>query len=1495
MICSAVVRMRSSTITQHENWGLHLYHFAGWWALGVHRGRGPGGHRRASAGFPGGGRRTCFPGRRTGRRRGGVPERGAVCRRGPFAGPRPRRRTGRLPAAAHQEQTVDNVSCTSLGSAHGVEGEHTASGATRAAPPSPGGRKPLSRHGVVQAKVPAASATPGRGILGGRVGGPGVCAGSPGVGGGPCELPGSFSVAFQIPSDEGTPAEEQDSDSDQEKPNKHRARHARLRRSESLSEKQVKEAKSKCKRIALLLSAAQPNPNNKGLLMFKKHRQRAKKYTLVSYGTGEDERDDSTEEDEENTRGGIHVVEFTLADQDRSDLEKHFLANARGGKGVLTICLDKSLLDVERKETPMECLPETKGKGALMFAKRRQRMDEIAAEHEELRRQGMPVEGAQKVKPASAQPTAEDHAYMDVNLHQQCQYQQFQEQQYYEQQQQYQQYQQQQYEQQQLYHQDQQVQVSGNRSVKQQSHEAQSSSGNRTAKPFSVQNMAATTYSPAVSGTNQYSTVQGEQIASRDERISTPAIKSGILDSKRRNIGKPMFAFKEPPKMSPNPELLNLLNMSYKKMGFESGPEEDYLSLGAEACNFLHSSGSKHKTPPPVAPKPLIDPSTAPWSPQMEVTNHDTPQHAENSASTPAVATPSNNQEPTSIVPAPGPSPPQAQLEAPANAGTQQQQTWPPSAPENQQQQVTVQEGNGQVRSSPQPDSNAGRIWDTAQVAQQQPTISCYPQPQEPHLSQSTLQLQWATPQPTHCQAQSQPPADTWTPQLQASWNQAEQAESHAQPSWCQPQDPPQSQTQPNWTHTPEPQVQQMPPNWVQPQEPMLQHQLQVSWAQPPQVDSQPIWGLAKSQDPWVQPESQPQPPWGQPAHQKAWSQTQAPDQHWPPAHPQQQPPINTWHPSQPSWTQTAHAQPPTQPVASLNPWGPVPAQPQPQPSWAQQPAEQVQCPASSWGSQQGPVQHQPSWVQSDRPQPQPTWQQAPLKTAPQPPMNVWPPAQPQTPARARAPQSQQTPAANAPALPKPWNTQQNRDPQRINAFTSGQRVSSPVNPLATVLNPSSAGSAYEMPAVRGKGADMFAKRQSRMEKYVVDSETVQANMASRSASPAASLPNEWKYTPNVRAPPSRGFNPIQSPSYPPAASKQPPSSGPMSKAKKKGKQGPAPKPLDVVDVMKHQPYQLSASLFIYGPAAEAAKEPTPKPGGSPQNQQPYEQMAPVQPAGTFSASYPQQAYEGNYQPTAYPPTDPYQQSSGGPYWQPYNQQSSQLPNPQCPLPQVPYQAAGSPPYCSPPAIAFQQSPPANVAPSFPVASPPGSTSSGNPSAAPKPKFTAQKSSAQETGRRYSLSPPCRSSSTGHQSSSSRHPAQGFSQTSWLEKTFKVLTPWEAASHHPLGLVDEAFAFQDLQQNLASSIRLAAQRKLAPEPPAQWTARASPQKAGACWGRGPGRGAVSSTGGRVGYGSLPRKWQPPRSVTHMGSPSEGKRPPRGLHRSRHSTDCNWEQ
>uniref|UniRef100_A0A3Q2EJ74 Synaptopodin 2 n=1 Tax=Cyprinodon variegatus TaxID=28743 RepID=A0A3Q2EJ74_CYPVA len=960
------------------------------------------------------------------------------------------------------KQTLDNGVCTSLGSAQGIKGDFSTIETTNTTSTSHvpyTDREPLGQHGLVVSAPsvdvtlqPPDASEAGRGAL--SVGGS-VVIEDIGLqreekeGGGLCQpVPGSFTVSFEIPSDEAAFSEEQedsDSEGDQGKPNKHRAKHARLRRNESLSEKQLKENKSKSKRIALLLSAAPSNPHNKGLLMFKKHRQRAKQFTLVSYGTGEDEPEFSDEEDEVNgdEKQENPAGEFSLQSTIDPKSTKRLPLIAAGSKGVLTFTLKKSLLEMNNNlnnQVEMECLPETKGKGALMFAQRRQRMDEITAEHEELRRQGLPVEATQtlekKVVEQSYIQSPEGHAYMDHQMHH--------------------------------------YSTNTNGTIQHETNEIQGSFSNRTAKPFTAENVVATPYSHATSGTNQDSVGQGENIASRDERISTPAIRTGLLlDSRKKNTSKPMFTFKEAPKVSPNPALLNLLNRNDKK-GFESGPEEDYLSLGAEACNFLQAQRLKPKIPPPVAPKPMINPNSPPWSAPIE----------------------------------------------------------PPT------------------------------------------------------------------------------PVNEWRPQL---------------------------------------------------------------------------------------------------------SQT----------------PVNV----------------------SMS-------------------------------------------------------------------------------------------AVNTQSSPKPWHPTQNQTPppppRRMVSYTVGQKAASPVNPMATVLNPKmTQGSAFEMPVVKGKGADMFAKRQSRMEKFVVDSETVEANKASRSTSPAASLPNEWKYTPNVRAPPPRAYNPIQSPFYPPAATKQPPASSPLTKAKKKDqeKSKPAPKPLNVIDVMKHQPYKLDSALFIFGPGAEASKPPVPKPSSP---------------------------------PTPQPLNLPYQQPA--------------------------YQPASSPPYMATPSLQYKAQPSSSYnEPSFPSAPRLESVSGGNTGAAPKPKFTANKSSAQVMQFKGQKSMSA-SSSPKPPTRVSTNPT--VTQTPNLGKGFKPLTPWEAASRHPLGLVDEAFAFQDLQQSLASNVHLAACRKILPEPPVEWKGRISypaQQKTGTqAWSQGCGqsqapiasfmsplRSPASSPVNLVGYRSLPRQWQPQRygvETNQRASMSASRRP-----------------
>ncbi|XP_041041902.1 synaptopodin-2-like isoform X3 [Carcharodon carcharias] len=368
---------------------------------------------------------------------------------------------------------------------------------------------------------------------------------------------------------------------------KHRARQAKIRRSESLSEKQVKEAKSKCKSIALLLTAT-PTPSSKGVLMFKKRRQRAKKYTLVSYGTGEFDPDDDQEDS----------IEFTLVPTSDSDLDEDFCADVNSAQ-VVTFDWDTGLVEVGKKEKiedEMQRLPDTKGKGALLFAKRRQRIDQYTAEQEEIRRSGVTeAPSAHNVKTESSLNNSsniiQNHAtenYIDVSK---------------------------------LHGIENVSGVKGRSEMVIQNLKSaetnRAGATNRTATPFpGVQNRAAALFSPTRNVASSlsdlpppptYSSISpppdniyqvaspplatmaqpaiwsptgiaGEQIASRDERICVPAIKTGILqDARKRNTTKPMFTFVDRPKVAPNPELLSMVKGPSFNQANTASADEEYV------------------------------------------------------------------------------------------------------------------------------------------------------------------------------------------------------------------------------------------------------------------------------------------------------------------------------------------------------------------------------------------------------------------------------------------------------------------------------------------------------------------------------------------------------------------------------------------------------------------------------------------------------------------------------------------------------------------------------------------------------------------------------------------------------------------------------------------------------------------------------------------------------------------------------------------------------
>uniref|UniRef100_A0A663LQB1 Synaptopodin 2-like protein n=1 Tax=Athene cunicularia TaxID=194338 RepID=A0A663LQB1_ATHCN len=404
-----------------------------------------------------------------------------------------------------------------------------------------------------------------------------------------------------------------------------KAKEAKLHRHESIQEKNVKEAKTKCKTIASLLTDA-PNPHSKGVLMFKKRRQRAKKYTLVSFGSVDEDR--SYEEED----GVFPTSESEFDEEGFSDARS--LTNHSDWDNTY-LDIEKSKSDSEQKEEKQKGLSEASGKGARLFEQQRERAGKYTVEKVPTQKSPHPTffppppstpdpfsasstsmfnrsarpftPGFSGQRPATSsvifRPSApkkpseslgvqstvvppfsplapETPPNAPVATHR--------------------------------------GPVSSSTSLYIPAPgrptpplESQSRGGESASETKPSANTARTSTTSIFLSTP--SKPGGEPLTSREQRIAVPAPRTGILqEARRRGNKKPMFSkIEEKKKNSPNPELLSLVqNLDEKPKGdhpgagFESGPEEDFLSLGAEACNFMQSSGRKFKTPPPVAPKP---------------------------------------------------------------------------------------------------------------------------------------------------------------------------------------------------------------------------------------------------------------------------------------------------------------------------------------------------------------------------------------------------------------------------------------------------------------------------------------------------------------------------------------------------------------------------------------------------------------------------------------------------------------------------------------------------------------------------------------------------------------------------------------------------------------------------------------------------------------------------------------------------------------------------
>ncbi|XP_068184415.1 synaptopodin 2-like protein [Antennarius striatus] len=194
-----------------------------------------------------------------------------------------------------------------------------------------------------------------------------------------------------------------------------KAKQAKLNRGDTAQDKQVKEAKSKCRSIASLLTDA-PNPHSKGVLMFKKRRQRSKKYTLTSFGSVDEDRyQDSQEEDgvfpgseSEFDDDGFSAAPDPTWDSDYLDmLEKRATAGTEGrGDGA--------------EDAASPGLSDTAGKGAQLFEQQRKRAAEhakkVAAQPQPQVQELVQPQMQANLQPDQTMPTFPKAVHQDLSL-----------------------------------------------------------------------------------------------------------------------------------------------------------------------------------------------------------------------------------------------------------------------------------------------------------------------------------------------------------------------------------------------------------------------------------------------------------------------------------------------------------------------------------------------------------------------------------------------------------------------------------------------------------------------------------------------------------------------------------------------------------------------------------------------------------------------------------------------------------------------------------------------------------------------------------------------------------------------------------------------------------------------------------------------------------------------------------------------------------------------
>ncbi|XP_076152472.1 synaptopodin 2-like protein isoform X2 [Alosa pseudoharengus] len=893
---------------------------------------------------------------------------------------------------------------------------------------------------------------------------------------------------------------------------KDKARQAKLHRGESGQEKQVKEARTKCRTIASLLTDA-PNPHAKGVLMFKKRRQRAKKYTLTCFGSADDASLSRSEtEDEEEEGSSFPGSESELE-------EEGFAASTEPDpiwdSGYLDLLDKRSSACVGEFDSVQESSPglNMSGKGAQLFEQQRQRAAKPVAP--------LPVAAKPVAAPLSLM-TDEQLAEMTAEM---------------------------------------------------------------PPAPPAYAAPSVTVNSGMVNGDSTVVSRTSVVLAPAGHAVSMASGGPDTMDSQagtnvHNRTAKPFAAGCVGNRAATAPVV------------FRPSPARKAVSVANMPAAFSSSSGPEVKRAVsstslyiPARPATVSGPPSAgasPLSPRTSVSVASFPPPAAHPAPHPAhQATYSAPHSAPHQAPhfAPHPAPHQASYSAPNSAPHQATFSAPNSAPHPAPRSAPHQATYSAPNSAPHPAPHQATYsapnsapHPAPRSAPHQATYSAPNSAPHPAPPSAPHQATYSAPhQATHMAPHSAPPAFSQAPGQPPSYNPPHPAMSQPYSPSSSMASAPFSPAAPHAT----PYSPQEAPAYYPPQS------MPYSAPAPPPVPSKPYSSPHSQAAPFSPPPQQNMPlsPPHQPGAPFPPPSTMTMSYPQPPANAASTyppPPVSApCAPSQPAPASSSNLAPPsTAPKVSFNPYVDVSASPQPPAVASPQPCQAAGAGPEALASREQRIAV-PAGKTGILQDARKRSSRKPMFSAPEEKKGLSP-----NPALLNMVQNlDERPRGGDPGFESgPEEDSLNLGAEACNFMQIQRGGRHPPPPVAP--KPSRAATGPPPPPslqTGGKGAELFARRQSRMDRYVVDKQQPHPMSPAqpRDPSPTPSLPAHWKYSSSIRAPPPINYNPLLSPSCPPVAQRAHRASEAPRVAHKPG--------LKALDYMSRQPYQLNSSLFSYG------------------------------------------------------------------------------------------------------------------------------------------------------------------------------------------------------------------------------------------------------------------------------------------------------------------------